>query len=115
MEASTIAKIGSDDSLVRQEFFWSVPGSKLFGNHADLKDDDKLRALLCDALEQQPSIVFAFLGQRNSWAPAEVASLINDVNEMADSDHCRIDTSDIVSADITWDNSRPVHERESHP
>ena len=53
--------------------------------------------------------------QMNTNAPSEVVSLINDVNEMVDSDHCRIDTSGIVSADITWDNSRPVHERETHP
>eukprot|EP01045_Picozoa_sp_COSAG04_P002070 COSAG04_NODE_73_length_29016_cov_7.345472_4_plen_96_part_00 len=33
----------------------------------------------------------------NSNAPAEVASLINDVNEMVDSEHCIIDTASIVS------------------
>ena len=33
----------------------------------------------------------------NANAPAEVASLINDVGEMVDSSHCVIDTSSIVS------------------
>ena len=33
----------------------------------------------------------------NANAPAEVASLINDVGEMVDSSHCIIDTSSIVS------------------
>ena len=33
----------------------------------------------------------------NADAPAEVASLINDVSEIADSSHCAIDTSSIVS------------------
>ena len=31
---------------MRQAFFWSAPGSKLFGNHPDTKDPAKLRALL---------------------------------------------------------------------
>ena len=33
----------------------------------------------------------------NANAPAEVASLINDVGEMVDSSHCVIDTSSIIS------------------
>ncbi len=33
----------------------------------------------------------------NANAPAEVASLINDVSEIVDSSHCVIDTSSIIS------------------
>jgi hypothetical protein len=61
MEPATVAQIGSDDSLVRQAFFWSVPGAKLFGNHPDLADAAKLAELLRSALQIQPSIIFAFL------------------------------------------------------
>ena len=60
-------------------------------------------------------LLYTTCTRMNTNAPAEVASLIADVNEMADSDHCRIDTSGIVSAEMTFDNSRPVGERESHP
>lgn len=46
-----------------QAFFWSVPGSKLFGNHPDLHEPSKLSALLADAFRVQPSIVYAFLDE----------------------------------------------------
>ena len=55
--AATVARVETDEKLVRQAFFWSAPGSKLFGNHPDCKDPLKLRALLADAIAQQPSIV----------------------------------------------------------
>ena len=44
----------------------------------------------------------------NTAAPAEVESLIHDVNEMVDNEYCVIDTSAIVSADITCDRSSPL-------
>jgi len=58
--------------------------------------------------------LYATCRAMNSNAPSEVTSLIGDVNEMVENDHCEIDTSEIVSADITWDNSRPQDQRESH-
>ena len=33
----------------------------------------------------------------NQHSPEEVAALLGDVNELVDNDHCRIDTSQIVS------------------
>ena len=41
--------------------------------------------------------LYATCRAMNQNAPQEVASLINDVNEMVDSSHCIIDTSSIVS------------------
>jgi len=62
-DANLVTQIEMDDNLVRQTFFWSAPGMKLFGGHPDLQDADKLRGTLSEALAQQPSILVAFLQQ----------------------------------------------------
>ena len=73
-DRDVIERIAEDDDLVRQPFFWSDPGMKLFGGHADLKDPRKLRLIIDDALAQQPSILVAFLQQACEKAAAEKAS-----------------------------------------
>ena len=71
-EAQLVKRIETDDELVRQPFFWSAPGMKLFGRHPDLADPVKLKALLEDALAQQPIIVASFLEDAiNQTPPAE--------------------------------------------
>ena len=62
-DRDVIDRIASDDGLVRQPFFWSAPGMKLFGGHPDLKDPRKLRVIIDEAIAQQPSILVAFLQQ----------------------------------------------------
>ena len=71
IDAETVARIGSDDDVVRQPFFWSPAGMKLFGNHADTKDPAKLAKLLETALAGQPAILIAFLEQAFGRAKAE--------------------------------------------
>lgn len=73
MEQATVRRIGDDDELVRQVFFWSAPGMKLFGGHADLREPVKLKALLEAALEQQPTIVVAFLDEALRRAQSNAA------------------------------------------
>jgi len=62
-ERDVVQRIASDDGLVRQRFFWSAPGMKLFGGHPDIKDPTKLRGIIDEAIDQQPSILVAFLQQ----------------------------------------------------
>ena len=50
----------------------------------------------------------------NDDSPREVATLLGNVNELVDNDHCIIDTSGIHSASITAENSRPIDVREQH-
>ena len=70
MDPGTVASVRDDDDLVRQVFFWSASGSKLFGHGPELTHPSTLRPLLCDALGQQPSIVFAFIEQSSARATA---------------------------------------------
>ena len=48
---------------------------KLFGGHADVQDPVKLAALINAAMQQQPSIVAAFLQQRVNSADANAAEV----------------------------------------
>lgn len=50
----------------------------------------------------------------NANSPREVATLLGNVNELVDNDHCIIDTTGIHSASITAENSRPIDVREHH-
>ena len=59
---------------MRQPFFWSDPGMKLFGGHADLKDPRKLRLIIDDALAQQPSISMERLSSVADATIADVAA-----------------------------------------
>ena len=61
IEPSLISRIATDDELVRQPFFWSEPGMKLFGRHPDVNEPARRNELLLAALEQQPIILAAFL------------------------------------------------------
>eukprot|EP00966_Prymnesium_polylepis_P041039 952442-Prymnesium_polylepis.1 len=63
-QKDVVARIATEDELVRQRFFWSAPGMKLFGGHPDLNNPRKLAELIAEALQQQPSIVVAFLQQK---------------------------------------------------
>jgi len=69
-QKDVVARIATEDELVRQRFFWSAPGMKLFGGHSDLQDPAKLAKLVMSALQQQPSIMTAFLQQRIKSAEA---------------------------------------------
>ena len=71
MDGALAERIRTDDDLVRQPFFWSAPGMKLFGNSPDLKDPEKLKQLLADALSQQAIIASAFLDETIKRASAE--------------------------------------------
>ena len=74
MDAAVVERIASDDRLVAQPFFWSAPGIKLFGDHVDLQDPQKLAALLEAALQQQPAILSAFLHSAAAKAGAAPAA-----------------------------------------
>lgn len=37
IDRGLVVRIGEEDQLVRQPFFWSSAGMKLFGGHPDLK------------------------------------------------------------------------------
>ena len=63
MDSTLVERIGTDDTLVKQAFFWSAPGMKLFGGHPDLKEESKLVVLLEASIAQQPAILVAFLEQ----------------------------------------------------
>lgn len=83
MDASIVGRIADDDELVRQPFFWSASGMKLFGGHPDVREPATLRPLLVDAAKQQPIIVAAFLEQAmgaaqkgGAAAKAELPSLV---------------------------------------
>ncbi len=69
-DPTLVRRIGEEDALVRQPFFWSQAGMKLFGDHPDLKSSRSLRALISEALEQEAMIVASFiellLGRRES-------------------------------------------------
>ena len=77
MEESLVKRIETDDELVRQIFFWSEAGMKLFGRHPDIQDKEKLRALLATALESQPIIVSAFLDDQIAQANKDKSQVGN--------------------------------------
>ena len=73
-----VERINTDEQLVRQPFFWSAPGMRLFGRHDDIHDPAKLHQLLTDALSQQAIIAAAFLDEviRAAAADTEQAALL---------------------------------------
>ena len=90
-DRDVIERIAEDDDLVRQPFFWSDPGMKLFGGHADLKDPRKLRLIIDDALAQltgraeewlravlwMQAVAHFLAGAALIWAAARVARAID--------------------------------------
>lgn len=60
-DAGLVERIREEDSLVRQPFFWSAAGMKLFGDHPELKISAKLHALIIEALGQEAMIVASFI------------------------------------------------------
>ena len=60
-DAGLVSRIHEDDSLVRQPFFWSAAGMKLFGDHPELRVTSKLHGLITEALTQEPMIVASFI------------------------------------------------------
>lgn len=80
-DRDVIDRIASDDQLVRQRFFWSSPGMKLFGGHPDVKDPMKLRVIIDEAIDQQPSIVVAFLQQACDKVYTDGSSMIRSGGE----------------------------------
>ena len=58
--------------------------------------------------------LYGTCSEMNANSPREVATLLGNVNELVDNDHCIIDTSGIHSASITAENSRPIDVREQH-
>ena len=50
-----------------------MAGMKLFGGHPDLKDPQKLRLIIDEAIAQQASILVAFLQQAHAHTPIPAA------------------------------------------
>ena len=60
---------------MRQPFFWSASGVKLFGRHPDLRIPAKLRLLLEEAVAKEPGILLAFLEETISGAEVTLSSV----------------------------------------
>ena len=57
MDSNLAARMRTDDDLVRQPFFWSAPGMKLFGNAPELSDPEKLKQVTSPTrLHERPQL-----------------------------------------------------------
>jgi hypothetical protein len=82
-DAGLVQRIADEDTLVRQPFFWSAAGMKLFGDHPDLKVSARLHALITEALTQEAMIVASFIELMLAKAEATPPTI-------ADAELCRM-------------------------